>query len=214
MPLNLRPTKRQLAELVTTSSVSDDSYDKLHLALSVAPSATTLSPDWLIAECQRAIGDPDVGATMGRLLLSLSGMARRLHAPPSEVVESFQSNSDEAFVAHGTLCRLLECQIVEMASKAIDLSYDHANLVRSIRVLTDVRPIFSEDAMGISGAVVSHTLRAFFTTIDGDEEVSLVLDQRDIESLKRECERALLKAETCRSAFKDLPILIPGEEEE
>ena len=86
--------------------------------------------------------------------------------------------------------------------KAIDLLYDCDNLLQRTRVLTDVRPLFSDDARRVEGAVVAHTLRVRYDHAGRDEEISFSLDAADLRRLIDHCERGLLKEATAR---RELP---------
>ena len=102
-----------------------------------------------------------------------------------------------------------------MVVKSMELSYDYANLIRDIRIVTDLRPLFDEQGGNVEAGVVSHTLRVNYSSEDGRHELSLALDLQDIEKLKKQCDRAILKAITVRDAFRsaiEKPCMISGEE--
>ena len=84
------------------------------------------------------------------------------------------------------------------AAKALDLSYDCDNLLQRSRVLTDIRPLFTDDAGRIEGAVVAHTLRLRYDQAGRNEEISFSLDAADLRQLVVHCDRALLKEKTAR----------------
>ncbi len=98
-------------------------------------------------------------------------------------------------------------------AKALDLSYEYANLLRTGRIITDLRPVFTLDATGVVGAVISHKLFIRYDNVEGMKTFTMTLDEEDVKTLKKECERALLKTETISSQLgKGLPIrtIIPG----
>ena len=212
MSVNLHPTNSQLSDFEAISRIPEGTLTGLVEKLSANPGAEMLSPNWLYRTCDVVVGHKQQASSLGRQLLALAGIVRRLQLSEEVVVDSLKANSDEKFQPSAEFIQLLRTPLVQMISKVIDLSYDHANLVRGMRVLTDVRPVFSEKADGVGAAVVSHTLRVFYTTISGEEEVSLALDQRDLASLRDECTRALNKAKTCQKEFSKIPIVVPGEE--
>ncbi len=101
-----------------------------------------------------------------------------------------------------------------MASTAIELSYDYANLLRRTKILTDIRPLFNESADEIEAAVVSYTLRLRYDSADGEHELSIALDESDIKTLAAQCERALMKSATARSLMTDtcgVSVTVSGE---
>ena len=77
-------------------------------------------------------------------------------------------------------------------------AYASDNLLQSTRILTDVRPLFSDDAQSIDGAVVAHTLRLRYDSAGIDHELSLALDSSDLHKLIEDCERALQKEKTAQ----------------
>ena len=82
--------------------------------------------------------------------------------------------------------------------KALDLAYDYTDLLQDVKILTDIRPVFNEDASGILGALVSFTLRLSLDGREGRKSLSITVDEKDVEKLKQICDRALKKAETAK----------------
>lgn len=112
---------------------------------------------------------------------------------------------------------LVTSNAVRTVSKATLLEYDFANLFKSGRIVTDIRPVFNDldgDDMAIDGAVVSHTFRLSYDNSDGDHDLSLAMDKKDILALMQQCERALQKAQRAKALVSrnDFPAVICGEE--
>jgi hypothetical protein len=99
--------------------------------------------------------------------------------------------------------RLLDSSAVALVAKAIDLTYDCANLYRQGRILTDVRPLFDDQADAVQAAVVSFTLRLAFDSADGDHEFSVAMDLNDVRRLESECRRSAKKAEVLQALISD-----------
>ena len=99
----------------------------------------------------------------------------------------------------GNLIALVELECVRLAAAAIELSYDYANLLLTTKILTDIRPLYNDAADKIQGAVVSFTLRLRFSNADGEHDLSIALDEDDIEALEQQCKRAVTKAGTARA---------------
>ena len=100
------------------------------------------------------------------------------------------------------------------SSTTLDLMYEYENLLQSARVVTDIRPVFSQDATWIEGSVVSHTLRLRYDSTEGDHSISIAVDESDIRELERQCRRALLKAQTARTLMVEqakVPTVISGD---
>ncbi len=99
--------------------------------------------------------------------------------------------------------------------KALDLAYDYTHLLRNIKILTDIRPVYNEEATEILGAVVSHTLRLYYDSSEGTISLSIALDEEDVENLLDSCTRALEKAKTAQRFMRekgDIDTFLCGEE--
>ena len=116
------------------------------------------------------------------------------------------------------LAELLKLESVGIAAKALDISYEYANVLQYSRVMTDVRPIFNEDADEIKGAVVSFTLRMNYYNAGVRKSLSIALDAADLKILSYQCDRALQKAETAKKRLSSkslgIPSTIAGEVED
>jgi len=110
--------------------------------------------------------------------------------------------------------KLLCSNAFRIVATTIDLSYEYANLYRNARILTDIRPLFTEDANEIEGAVVSFTLRLRFESVEGSRELNIAMDEGDIEDLSVQCGRALKKSQTARKTMTEkagIPTVLSGE---
>lgn len=93
---------------------------------------------------------------------------------------------------------LFSLQNVWTIVKALDLAYDYTDLLQDVKILTDIRPVFNEDASDILGAIVSFILRLSLDGREGRKSLSITIDEKDVENLKQICERALKKAKTAK----------------
>ncbi len=110
---------------------------------------------------------------------------------------------------------LFALESISTVVKGLDLSYDYTNLLQKIKILTDIRPIFNEDASVILGSIISHTLRISYDTREGHKNLSLAIDTEDINNLLQSCERAIKKAKTAKYFMEksgNLRTFICGEE--
>jgi hypothetical protein len=117
---------------------------------------------------------------------------------------------------HEFLRDLLKVEWVRITIKAIDLSYEFANLLQESRIITDIRPIFNEEADTIEGSVVTFTLRLNFLNAGQYESLSIAVDAADLEILESQCKRALQKAETALNSLnsereRGIPTTIAGK---
>ncbi len=184
-----------------------------------------LQPEVLIDEVATVLADRNESERLLTSILSLHGMMRQFAIPPKQVCESLgealerdaewdddeikEWRAVEPFVE-----KLLSTKGVRVVGRALDLAYEYSNLFRRARILTDIRPLYNDDATTIDGAIVSFTLRLRFDGSDGDHALSIAMDEVDVESMKAQCERALVKARTALALMNDkanVPSMITGE---
>jgi hypothetical protein len=96
---------------------------------------------------------------------------------------------------------ILASRAIRTTVKSLELLYDYANLVQSSNVITDVRPVFDDEADHVIGAIVSFTLRLSYQNGTSSNSLSLAFDAEDVRKLQEQCRRALKKAETARTQF-------------
>jgi hypothetical protein len=156
--------------------------------------------------------EPRKVESISRQVLALAGLQYRSDIPYDELMAALRAslaariekNALEAWDLVSPIFRdILACQPIRITVKSLDLRYDYENLTRSTNVLTDVRPIFDDDADRVIGAIVSFTLRLNYENGDSTRSLSLAMDAEDITRLQRQCERALKKAETARTQFSE-----------
>ena len=174
----------------------------------------------------RELGDQSVHAeSLTRQALAANGMMRQVGLTLEQTITGVHSalqRDSKWSTAELALWSKIESHFqavvasraVRLVANAIDLSYDYANLYRRARILTDIRPLFSESADSISGTVVSFTLRLRYDSVDGDHDLSLAMDEADVLQLIEQCQRALKKSQTARELMTqraNMPTLLSGE---
>jgi hypothetical protein len=98
---------------------------------------------------------------------------------------------------------------IAIALKAQTLVYSHQNIFLNAKLITDIRPVFSDDASKIDELVVTHMLTLDYT--DGTQRntvLTLAMDQDDIEVLQLQCERAARKTLTLRNELKGFQLVV------
>lgn len=171
------------------------------------PSQRILRPEGLAVIASKAVS-VEVAESVVRQLIQLHSAVKRTGFGPNDLIE-IRSNqaldeewqaADEAMIRKGfeNLRQLSGVLSIGLTAKAIELAYDCDNLLQRTRILTDVRPLFSEDAQSIDGAVVAHTLRLRYDSAGTDYELSVALDSSDLHKLIEDCQRALQKEQTAQ----------------
>jgi hypothetical protein len=222
MSIQLRLSPEQVADLERVASFGASVLDEVKERLGSVESPT-LDPNGLLNAIRQVVDD-ERAEPLARQLLSLRGIVRQSGESIPAVIKALgqgvASSSLKSSIDVGewdsvlaSLEGLVGDNSVRLAATAIALSYDYANLLRWTRVLTDVRPIFNEAGDGIQGAVVSFTMRLRYSNAGGEHDMSIALDEKDIETLRRQCERAMMKAKTARSVMVDrcrVPAVVSG----
>jgi hypothetical protein len=99
-------------------------------------------------------------------------------------------------VVQDALGRLTEDSPLMISAKTSALAYARQNVLHRSRIISDIRPIFNEDATDIKSMIVTHSLVLYYSGGDRDQqELHLTMDWNDLKRLKLECERAELKGE-------------------
>lgn len=171
---------------------------------------------------------PDSVRSLMNVLMSLVTLRRQRDLNAKELLEGLHHGivssgawSDEELSRwkelEPSLRELFSSPSLWSVVKALDLSYDYSNLLQTAKILTDIRPIFNDEATLICGSVVSYTLRLYYSTLAGESKsLSIALDEKDVNKLRELCDRALRKAQTAKSFMQKNNIkgtFITGEEE-
>jgi len=90
-----------------------------------------------------------------------------------------------------------------VTAKALDLVGDQEHGCHSVRILTDVRHVFSDDpTQKPKAAVIYHTLNLVFHEVSGFKELYIALDHADLQRLKLAIERAESKEATLQTVLE------------
>ncbi len=223
MAAQIRLTRAQVTDLTALRDLNLEVWNALVRKVDGLPPHPMLPQE--LREILSAAARSEVVDILLRQTLSLIGMMLQINLTTDEIFAALNTALQEAPTRWDEAAlkewaereplfrRILGAEAVIGTAKAVDLSYDHAQLLRRARLLTDIRPIFNREATSITGAVISHTLRLRYDDLDGEHSMSLALDRSDVEHLLAECKRALLKCDVALQFVKKtgLPPLVPGD---
>jgi len=229
MPTHIRLFPGQIADLAAIRDLGPERLQRVAAHLEQLE-ALPLRPQDLHAHVAESLdGDKDAAECVLRPILALYQLIRQRELTIDEVLEALRSgiaaaeptwneNERAAWDAVEPQLRgLFQASAVRTVSKAIDLAYEYANLFQGARIVTDIRPVFNDyedERIEIEGAVVSYTLRLHYDNREGNHSLSIALDEKDVRLLKRQCDRALLKAQFARTKMistAGVPAIISGE---
>lgn len=101
--------------------------------------------------------------------------------------------------------------------KSIGLGYSHQNVLVNVRLITDIRPVFNDDATKIVKMVTTNLLMLDYFDGTASKRLHITVDASDVERLKQLCDRAQRKASVVLDDFKgydwETSIIGEGEDE-
>lgn len=111
-------------------------------------------------------------------------------------------SGEEAVAFQARITRLLGINSLAIASKAEQLRSDFPNTFHSVKIITDVRPIFSKPEDQPIGAAIVHTLKIEYHQGRAHREFYVSLDADELAILKKTVARAEVKASSLISLLK------------
>lgn len=222
-----RLNRTQAKDLEAIRNLGASEVDRIADALVGMPSPPFGSDE--LREVIKNLGvSPDTAASLVSVCVHFSSLQRQLDLDTEKIVggvlqaienlpEQIQWSADEVSKwtsIEPALARLLISDVVSIVSKRLELSYDYSKLWRSGRILTDIRPVFDLEGEEVQGAIISFTMRLYTQDSDGAHSESLAMDEADIKTLIKECERALKKSESARRFIEPLgkPTIVTGKD--
>src|SRR5579871_6301267 len=181
----------QLPALVALRDLSDEGFDRLRDALQPLPALTAVTG--LTHKAHAAL--PDLQADdVDRLLFSviaLAGLAAHNSWDGDLLVEQLVGSpqlrdwtSEERRVLGERVRAMLAVEAVSGSAKGTELLDNHPAVLRDVRIITDVRPIFPPDDLGtVAGAGITHTLRIDYRSGTRQRQFFVALDDDDLNEL-------------------------------
>ncbi len=101
------------------------------------------------------------------------------------------------------LTQLLGLRSLFLGQNALSLIYDYERVLSQARIISDLRPVYGPKVEeGPAGAIIVHTLKLEYQTVNGPAEFFLALTVEDIETLLKTLERAKQKDANLRIEYK------------
>jgi len=205
--------KRQYGVLKKISELTDDQFNDLLIGLnSVESSISPLHLAKGLSEKTKAISSADIKYFVAMLCGLYSAKennkktAVEIAHDIRETVEeekpaSFPPDKIQSFESR--MVKLLTVdKAIAVTAKAHDIVTNHANIFCGVKVLSDIRPIFSASADVVSAAVVVHALNISYHQAQEHKEFFVALDNADVSSLRAALERAEKKAKILASMIQ------------
>lgn len=209
--------------LASFLKLSDLALEGLEQALRrVTP---TLDTDALISQLRTEptlVDVPDLAEVVGTLI-NIAGTSYSADTSVDEildvVIKSIKDDdivelSDvDAEILKQRLARLVQSTPVDLVAKASELLRSNDRTFQTVRIATDLRPIYSGDKLIVAGGVIIHQL-AIRSTHNGRHEITyFALDSIDLQALSAVISRAMKKDKALReyASAATTPILSPSE---
>src|ERR1035438_229170 len=119
--------------------------------------------------------------------------------------KDFDFSPEKGRILNSRLQKLLSFdKTLAVTSKAYDVLTEHAHTFCRARIISDIRPVFTNTVESANGAVIIHNLQiGFHEGGDGEhKEFYVALDTDDIQALKEVVIRAEKKTIALRSILK------------
>jgi len=124
----------------------------------------------------------------------------------------------EAWETNSSLIKdvLDEGSALGILDKAVEILYEHQNVLKDAQLLTDLRPVYDKEATEILRMVVTHQLVLNYSDGSSDKKISLTVDSSDLDILENQCRRAREKAKVALKSMQGLgwTTYIAGESDE
>jgi len=202
------PNKDQVA-LGVLGRLNDSDFETLSLALETLPARTNITE--LVAAIDQeltrlgvgAIGLADALMTMALALSRTEDNILALHGISETIATSETGTEINPEILESRLSRVLSIGSVKFSAKAAVIQVEHGQVFQNCRILTDVRPVFRDEiAEGLCGLLIVHQLRIAIQDKNGNRsDFYVALDDRDLESVIQNVQRAKEKSAVLRRTF-------------
>lgn len=228
MTVNLQITSSQSIGLAALKNMGQDNIEKL-IELIEGQEIKSFFPDTLVEHYEEnfELPDGDLERVFNQLYM-VYRFSKEDEIEPDEFFEGLthgliKSNDDNWNEKEISNWKKLRPQIIKLFSlpmlrtvfKATELTTGYDNVLGSAMILTDIRPVFNDDASEVEGSLINCSLRLKYYDKNRDmERLSIALDTDDIKKLMAYCERALKKTKTAKKFLLSCdtkPTFILGE---
>jgi hypothetical protein len=187
--------------------MSPDQFDALEAALKAAePRKRPSDLAREVADKLRATPEAsDIVQSVASLASAQAEIGTKMDALATDVSNSNDVTLEpsERVLLRDRLIRLLAVEPLVVTGKALDVLHEDQRTFHSVRVLTDLRPVFYDEATQPPAAIaVRHVLKISYHEGDQFREFYVSLEERDIQMVKDAIRRAEDKSASLVSALR------------
>ena len=210
MVATIRIQPSQADDLAAVCAMGSDALNRVAAAIAEAP--ITIKRERLkeLVKGSLSDGDPEV---LCRVIFGLSSIeSRRVDLIDDAVAGitaalkikfSHESRFSEWDRVAASLLTILKCKSVYFTAKAADISYDFERLLTACRIITSIRPVYTDARDDIVANTIVQTLRLDYVDSTGhSDSISFGLDFKDVVKLQGICKDALTKAEVAKGKLE------------
>lgn len=204
-----------------------DSAQLVRLAEHVQQEKLTLDVPKFVSTAAQVTGasEEDLEQALDEVLIPLSGLRAEFRMSSAKFVEHLteliadqnpewhEANQEAWARVSSALASLLGPDtFVAQLNKAYRLLVNRPALVDTIRLFTELRPVYDEEATSIKAYLITSTMSVSYSEFGDQKRVHLTFDKTDLERLKEQAERALRKIELLEKqvALLEVPSLVAG----
>lgn len=218
MPVTFLPEKIVIT-LSTLAGASEEAKAVLFEKLNAIPLSVRQQLDLIRTVQSISELGGGLNSELGKVLVSMFGRMQSEYASATEFVNSLIEYLRTSYVDYfpddsldrlaDLLIRLLSIEKLKLGQNAQSLHTEFERLFADARIMTDVRPLFSEDPKAPPrAAVLAHTLRIDFSSSSSpDGQLYFALDDSDLDGLLEQVKRAKEKSQTLKALLKQTNIL-------
>jgi hypothetical protein len=190
IPPQVLPVLKKLA------GTSAEDFDALLKAVAALP--VYIKPERITA----SVGDHKIQGLSDtvRALIALSFSRFQAEVPRDAFIEGIVESSlvppDKQTLLAERLKALLDIQAFELSARAFAIQHEYEKVLRSVRIVSDIRPVFTPSATDVEGLMIVHNLKISYTDSGHYKEAVFAMDDEDVVMLKRALERAETKTKT------------------
>lgn len=189
----------------------------------------TLNQERLVADLATAIGADANAIQMAAdyVLIPLSGLRAEfkmsaedfvtlitglIHAQRVEWLEKNRSAWEHVSPLLGQL--IAPNSLFAQLNKTYRLLFNRPGLVETIRLLTELRPVYDDEVTTVQAYIITSTMAVTYQESGEQKRVHLTMDRQDLERLQEQVERALRKIQLLERqvALLEVPSLVAGME--
>lgn len=188
----------------------------------------TLDSEYLVTDLSKATdaSAEELGRAMDNILIPLSGLRSDFRMPAPEFIELlthlideqknkwYEANRDAWKRVSPSLGSLIgPDSYFAQLNKVYRLLVNRPALVDSMRVFTELRPVYDDEVTKVKAYLITSTLAVSYQEYGDQKRIHLTVDKQDLERLQEQVDRALRKIELLQKqvALLEVPSLIAGD---